>query len=60
MVEILGVKYKFNVKIGNEILTPKGIYYQGKYVVLVGCTVLDHTIRRKVLITDAEIDITKI
>ena len=52
--------YKFSVKIGNEKLTPKGIYYQGKYVIIVGCTVRDNTIRRKVLITDAEIEITKI
>lgn len=50
-------KYKFIAKIGTHTLYPKGFYYQGKYVVLVGCEARDHTVRRKELISDVEITI---
>ena len=45
--------YKFEADINGEKIYPKGVYYQGKkYIILVGCTVKDHTIRRKELIED--------
>lgn len=49
--------YKFKAKIGNGIIEPKGFYYQGKYIILVGDVVKNHTIRRKELIKDVEIEI---
>lgn len=48
-------KYIFKVIIGDEVLYPKGFYYQGKYVIIVGCEKSGHTIRRKELLTDVEI-----
>ena len=50
-------KYKFIAKIGKETFEPKGIYYQGKFVILVGDVAKDHTIRRKERIQDATIEI---
>lgn len=47
--------YRFTAKIGSEILYPKGFYYQKNYVILVGDTILDHTIRRKEKTEDVEI-----
>ena len=39
--------YQFKVILSNgDILTPKGLYYQGKNLVTVGCTKSDHTVRR--------------
>lgn len=49
--------YKFIATINGIKYYPKGFYYQGKYVILVGCTIKDNTIRRKELITDVEIEI---
>ena len=51
------IKYKFKVTIGNEIIYPKGFYYQGKYVIIVGDVLKEHTIRRKELIEDVKIEI---
>lgn len=52
-------KYEFEAKIGDEILYPKGFYYQGKkHIVLVGCVLRDHTMRRKELIEDVNIKIS--
>ncbi|MEA3295879.1 MAG: hypothetical protein U9Q27_01920 [Patescibacteria group bacterium] len=48
--------YEFIATIGNEIIKPKGFYYQkNKYVILVGDTEKGHTIRRKELIEDVNI-----
>lgn len=52
-------KYKFKATIGKEKLTPKGFYYQGKFIILVGCEIKDHSIRRKEKIDDVEITITE-
>jgi hypothetical protein len=38
---------------------PKGFYYQGKFIILVGCEKSNHTIRRKERISDVEITVTK-
>lgn len=52
--------YKFIVTIGNEIIKPKGFYCQkNKYVILVGDIEKGHTIRRKELIEDVNIQIKK-
>ncbi len=48
-------KYKFKVIIDGEVSFPKGFYYQGKHIILVGCEILNHTIRRKEKIDDVEI-----
>lgn len=50
-------KYSFEAKIGKEVLNPKGFYYQGNFIILVGCERQDHTIRRKERISDVEITI---
>ena len=50
-------KFKFTAKVGSQTLHPKGFYYQGKYVILVGCTIKNHTIRRKEIIGDVDIKI---
>ena len=50
-------RLKFTAKVGSETLHPKGFYYQGKYVILVGCTINNHTIRRKEIIGDVDIKI---
>lgn len=47
--------YKFKAVINGETLYPKGFYYQGKHVVLVGCVIQNHTIRRKELLSEVEI-----
>jgi hypothetical protein len=51
--------YKFTVTIGPETYHPKGFYYQGKYIILVGDVDKNHTIRRKERIEDVEIKIKK-
>lgn len=51
--------FKFTAIIGKEKLYPKGFYYQGKYVILVGCTIKNHTIRRKEPIENVFINITE-
>ena len=49
-------KYKFKAEIyTGEVLQPKGFYYQGKHIILVGCEKAGHTIRRKELIEDVDI-----
>ena len=50
--------YKFKASINGEIIYPKGFYYQGKHIILVGCTISNHTIRRKELISDVDIEVT--
>ena len=54
----LNKKYEFIAKINNEEIHPKGFYYQGKYVILVGDTITGHTIRRKERIEDVDIKVT--
>ena len=44
---------------GIELFFPKGFYYQGKFIILVGCEKANHTVRRKEKITDVEIVITE-
>ena len=55
----MGKIYKFiaTIKDTDEVLHPKGFYYQGKHIVLVGCTITNHTIRRKELIENVKIKI---
>lgn len=53
-------KYKFKAIINDVTLCPKGFYYQGKHIILVGDEKLDHTIRRKEKIEDVFIEVTKI
>ena len=53
-------KYKFEAKINGETFYPKGFYYQGKYIILVGCEIQNHTVRRKERIEDVEILIIKL
>lgn len=50
-------QYKFTAKVNDSIFYPKGFYYQGKHVILVGCTKINHTIRQKFLISEVEITI---
>lgn len=52
-------KYNFKAKIGNEELYPNGFYYQGNFIVLVGCEKKGHTFRRKEKIEDVEIFVTR-
>lgn len=52
-------KYKFKAIINGVNLFPKGFYYQGKHVILVGCEIKNHTIRRKEKIEDVQIIITE-
>ena len=47
--------FNFVAKVGKTTYTPKGFYYQGKYVILVGCVKEGHTVRRKFEIKDVEI-----
>lgn len=49
--------YSFIAKIGKTIIKPKGFYYQGKNIILVGDVDKNHTIRRKEKISDVEITI---
>lgn len=50
-------KYNFIAKVNNETIYPKGFYYQKKYIILVGCEIKNHTIRRKELIENVNITI---
>lgn len=52
-------KYSFKAVINGEILYPKGFYYQGKFIILVGCEKSNHTIRRKEKINNVEIEVIK-
>ena len=52
-------KYSFKAIIDGKEFFPKGFYYQGKFIILVGCEKSDHTIRRKEKITDVEIVVTE-
>ncbi len=52
-------KYKFKATINSEILYPKGFYYQGKFIILVGCEIRNHTIRRKERIENVNIEISE-
>lgn len=50
--------YKFTAKVNDENpYHPKGFYYQGKYIILVGDVDENHTIRRKELIKNVDIKI---
>jgi ribosomal protein L32 len=53
---MLRFKFKVTLKCGT-ILRPKGFYYQGKKVILVGCEETGHTIRRSELCEDVKIEI---
>ena len=53
------IKYSFRALVNGEEIFPKGFYYQGKHIILVGCTILNHTIRRKEKISDVVIFITE-
>ena len=53
-------KYSFKARIDGKEFFPKGFYYQGKFIILVGCEKADHTIRRKEKITDVEIVVNEI
>lgn len=52
-------KYSFKAIIDGKEFFPKGFYYQGKFIILVGCEKSNHTIRRKEKITDVEIMVTE-
>lgn len=47
--------YSFIARIGKEVLKPKGFYYQGKHIILVGDAEKGHTIRRKELISEVHL-----
>lgn len=51
------MQYRFVAKVGNSIYYPKGFYYQGKFVILVGCVNLGHSIRKKYPIKDVDITV---
>jgi hypothetical protein len=53
-------RYHFKAIIDKEVLFPKGFYYQGNFIILVGCVNAGHTIRRKERIEDVEIIIIQI
>lgn len=53
-------KYSFKAIINNKEYFPKGFYYQGKFIILVGCEITNNTIRRKERIEDVEIFVTEI
>ena len=53
-------KYKFKAIIDNVEYYPKGFYYQRNNIILVGCEIKNHTIRRRERIEDVDIFITKI
>lgn len=53
-------KYKFKAVIDGKEYNPKGFYYQGKYIILVGDEIVNHTIRRKERIEDVYIEIIEI
>ena len=48
-------KYSFKAIVNGKEYFPKGFYYQGKYIILVGCEKANHTVRQKELIKDVEI-----
>lgn len=50
-------KRKYNIKaiIGEEEIKPKGFYYQGNYIVLVGDEIKKHTMRRRLRIDEVNI-----
>lgn len=50
--------YCFKVTIGSEVIYPKGFYYQGKHVIIVGDIIKGHTIRRKELASNVEIEVS--
>jgi hypothetical protein len=50
-------KYRFEVAHNGKIHTPKGLYYQDKNVILVGCTKANHTIRLKLPTSECKIRI---
>jgi hypothetical protein len=50
-------KYSFKAVIGGNEFFPKGFYYQGKFIILVGCEKSNHTIKRKEKITDVQIEV---
>ena len=54
------MKYTFKATIAGKEYFPKGFYYQGKFIVLVGCEIQNHTIRRKEKIEDVLMVVTQI
>lgn len=50
-------KYSFKAIIDGKEFFPKGFYYQGEYIILVGCEKSGHTTRRKDRINSVEIQI---
>lgn len=52
-------KYSFKAIINGKEFFPKGFYYHGKFIILVGCEKSNHTIRRKEKINDVEIFMTE-
>lgn len=48
-------KYSFKAIIDGVEYYPKGFYYQGKFIIIVGCEKENHTIRIKRKITDVTI-----
>jgi hypothetical protein len=54
------MKYKFKAIINGVEYFPKGFYYSGRYVIIVGCILTGHTIRRKEFIDDVDIFVTEI
>jgi hypothetical protein len=53
-------KYKFKAIIDGVEYNPKGFYYQGKFIILVGCEKSNHTVRRKELISDVEVIVSEV
>lgn len=52
-------KCSFKAVIDGKKFFPKGFYYQGKFIILVGCEKTGHTIRRKERVEDVEILVTE-
>ena len=48
-------KYSFKAIIDGKTHYPKGFYYQGNHIILVGCEKTNHTIRVKEKITNVDI-----
>ncbi|MFA6089899.1 MAG: hypothetical protein WC755_08630 [Candidatus Woesearchaeota archaeon] len=52
-------KYGFRAVVNGEEIFPKGFYYQGNFIILVGDEKRGDTIRRKEKISDVEIIVTE-
>lgn len=51
------IRYEFRATVEGTTYRPKGFYYQGKFVILVGDEDAGHTIRRKEYAHDVEIEV---